>query len=138
MKHEILAPGIEIYQGDCLKILPTFRDIDMIITSPPYFNARDYSSWKTYGDYLLFIEEFLFKFRLILKNSGRIAINVPDGYGRNPWIPVYADYCKLLQKKQFVLRGSIVWHKMNGGGKTSWGSWRSSSNPCIIEFSTNI
>jgi site-specific DNA-methyltransferase (adenine-specific) len=107
--------------------------IDLILTSPPYFNAKDYSSWETYKDYLLFAENFLNKSFNLLKNSGRIAINIPDGYGRNPCLPVYADYCKIMQKIGFILRGSIVWHKLNGGGKTSWGSWRSSSNPCLID-----
>jgi len=113
IKHEKIGDNIEIYQADC--------------------NARDYSSWKTYEDYLIFAGNFLTKSYLALKDSGRIAINIPDGYNRNPWIPIYADYCKLMQKTKFVLRGNIVWHKMSGGGKTSWGSWRSSSNPCIID-----
>lgn len=34
----------KIYIGDCLEVLKTFPDksIDMCITSPPYFNLRDY------------------------------------------------------------------------------------------------
>jgi len=38
MKHEILAPGIEIYQGDCRDIISTFEDkqFDAVITDPPY------------------------------------------------------------------------------------------------------
>ena len=107
--------------------------MDMVVTSPPYFNARDYSQWKTYEDYLLFAEEFINKCFSLLKDSGRRAINIPDGYNRNPWIPMYADYCKLMQKAGFILRGNIIWHKLNGAGKTSWGSWRSSSNPSFID-----
>jgi len=39
MKHEILAPGIEIYQGDCMEIVKDIPDesIDMLLTDPPYF-----------------------------------------------------------------------------------------------------
>ena len=38
MKHEILAPGIEIYQGDCKEIMSTFKDeqFDLVLTDPPY------------------------------------------------------------------------------------------------------
>ena len=38
MKHEILAPGIEIYCGDCLDIMPAFEDgaFDATVTDPPY------------------------------------------------------------------------------------------------------
>jgi len=38
MRHEILAPGIEIYQGDCMEIMSTFenKQFDLVFTSPPY------------------------------------------------------------------------------------------------------
>src|SRR5271170_8019933 len=29
-------PGVTLYCGDCLQILPQLRDIDLIFTSPPY------------------------------------------------------------------------------------------------------
>ncbi len=34
----------KIYQGDCLDILNTFpnESIDSVVTSPPYWNLRDY------------------------------------------------------------------------------------------------
>lgn len=110
------------------------ESIDLIVTSPPYFNARpEYSEWETYEDFLRFLNETLVECFRILKITGRIAINLPDGYGRNPWIPLYADACKCVQRTGFILRGSIVWNKGNSAGKTSWGSWRSSSNPCFID-----
>lgn len=36
----------KIYQGDCLEVLKTFPDesIDCIVTSPPYWNLRDYGT----------------------------------------------------------------------------------------------
>lgn len=36
MEHEILAPGIEIYQGDCLEIMKDMFEIDLVLTDPPY------------------------------------------------------------------------------------------------------
>ena len=125
----------KIYSVDCFDGFKQLdnESIDMVVTSPPYFNARDYSQWETYEDYLEFAEKFLNESHRVLKNSGRLAINVPDGYGRNPWMPIYADYCHILRNVNFTLRGNIVWHKLTGGGRTSWGSWCSSSNPCLID-----
>jgi len=126
----------KIYFEDCFEGMKRIDDnsIDLIITSPPYFNARpEYAEWDSYEDYLSFLNNILQSCFMKLKSIGRIAINVPDGYGRNPWIPIYADTCKLMQNIGYILRGSIVWNKQNGGGKTSWGSWRSSSNPCLID-----
>lgn len=31
-----IAPGVELYAGDCLEIAPTLRNIDAIISDPPY------------------------------------------------------------------------------------------------------
>ncbi len=36
MRKEILAEGIEIYLGDCRKILPMLGKIDAVVTDPPY------------------------------------------------------------------------------------------------------
>lgn len=125
----------QIYNIDCFNGFKEIGDnaIDLIVTSPPYFNARDYSQWNTYEDYLVFVGAFIKESFRVLKDGGRIAINIPDGYNRNPWIPIYADYCKILQSGGLILRGNIVWHKLVGGGRTSWGSWRSSSNPSLID-----
>lgn len=128
--------GITLYCGDCLDVMPQLEagSIDFAVTSPPYFNARpEYSEWESYQDYLDFMKVTIEKTYDSLKPSGRIAINIPDGYSRNPWLPIYADFCKILQSAQYILRGSIVWNKSNGAGKTSWGSWLSSSNPCLID-----
>ena len=133
MYLEELFNGFKLYRGNCLDILPSISNVDFFVTSPPYFNAREYSLWDSYEDYLSFVLDFLKACYRSLKPSGRIAINIPDGYGRNPYLPIYADYCNLLQEVGFILRGNIIWHKETGGGKTSWGSWCSSSNPCIID-----
>ena len=45
--------------GDCLERMKEIPDgsVDLIITSPPYFNAREYSSYSTYDEYLRFIDQ---------------------------------------------------------------------------------
>jgi site-specific DNA-methyltransferase (adenine-specific) len=34
--------GITIYHGDCREILPALTAVDLVVTSPPYLNQRDY------------------------------------------------------------------------------------------------
>lgn len=125
---------IDLRFGDCLEILPTLSDIDLIVTSPPYFNAKEYSHFESYGHYMAFVSKFLAYSFACLKDGGRICLNVPDGYGRDPWMPVYANCLDFMIMSGFTVRGSIVWNKSPGQrGRTSWGSWRSSSNPCLID-----
>ena len=36
IRHEVLADGVELYQGDMLDILPTLGEFDACVTDPPY------------------------------------------------------------------------------------------------------
>ncbi len=47
MKPYYEKEEITLYQGDCLKVIKTFKNnsIDMVLTSPPYDNLRDYDGF---------------------------------------------------------------------------------------------
>lgn len=38
-------PGIILLHGDCLEILPDLEGIDLVVTSPPYDDLRDYEGY---------------------------------------------------------------------------------------------
>ena len=67
-----------LYNDDCLKVLPTIPDnsVDLIITSPPYDNIRDYnnsSSW----NFDIF-KSIANELQRVLKNNGVIVWIVND------------------------------------------------------------
>ena len=67
-----------LYNDDCLKLLPTLPDnsIDLIVTSPPYDNIRDYnnsSSWNFDT-----FKNIANKLQIILKDGGIIVWIVND------------------------------------------------------------
>lgn len=79
----------KIYQGDVLEVLKTFPDesIDCIVTSPPYWNLRDYQilgqigleqTLKLYIEKMLTITEELLR---VLKSTGTFFLNHGDCYG---------------------------------------------------------
>jgi site-specific DNA-methyltransferase (adenine-specific) len=124
--------NMSLYNTDHIPVDQILPDtVDMIITSPPYYNAKEYIVYESYDEYMADMLDFLKSSLVVLKDGGRIAVNVPDGYGRNPWLPVYADFVNIMRDLGYQFRGSIVWDKGTAGGKTSWGSWRSPSNPCL-------
>ena len=43
--RENLLPGIELANGDCAAVLPGLPPADLILTSPPYDNLRDYGGY---------------------------------------------------------------------------------------------
>jgi site-specific DNA-methyltransferase (adenine-specific) len=73
-----------------------------------------------------------------MEDGARIAVVVPFGTGRNPWMPVSPIIYSLLKTTGFTLRGQIIWDKNTTGNRTSWGSFRMSSNPAIRDTTEAI
>jgi len=79
----------KIIQGDALEILKTFPDnsIDMCVTSPPYFNQRDYGVKGQIGleknleEYVEKLCEIFDEVKRVLKKEGSCWVNIGDCYG---------------------------------------------------------
>lgn len=59
---------------DLLKHLPN-DCIDLVVTSPPYFNAREYSRWSNYADYLATCAAWVGECLRVLKPGRMLCIN---------------------------------------------------------------
>lgn len=113
---------VTLYLGDALDVLTSMpgASVDCIVTSPPYYNLRDYghaqqlgaeSSVSEYTDNLvaLFREA-----RRVLADDGTFWLNLGDGYGDSkqlrgvPWRAALA-----LQDDGWILRNDVIWHKPN-------------------------
>lgn len=78
----------KIYEGTCLDVIKTFPDksIDCVITSPPYWQLRDYGwsgQWgmeKTFQEYLEHLWELMDEIHRVLKDTGTVWINLGDTY----------------------------------------------------------
>lgn len=79
----------KIIKGDALEVTKTLPDkcIDCLITSPPYWQLRDYGwdeqwglepSYKTYLSKLWLLMDEIFR---VLKDTGTVWINLGDTYG---------------------------------------------------------
>jgi DNA modification methylase len=78
-----------IYQGDCLSTLKTLPDksVDCCVTSPPYFQMRDYGGIKsqiglenTPEEYVEKLSAIFSEVRRCLKDSGTLWLNIADSY----------------------------------------------------------
>ncbi len=49
--RENLLPGIELVNGDCAAVLPGLPPADLILTSPPYNNLREYGGYNGAFDF---------------------------------------------------------------------------------------
>ena len=75
----------QIYNGDSKK-LSFIKDnsIDLIVTSPPYYNAKEYSQWDTIEDYLKDMNKVFKECFKKLKPGRKLCLNISD-------IPVFPD-----------------------------------------------
>lgn len=78
----------QILQGDCLQVLKTLEDnsIDCVVTSPPYWNLRDYGVdgqlglEPTFYDYINKLCDVFDEVKRVLKPTGTCWVNLGDTY----------------------------------------------------------
>ena len=92
----------KIYHGDCLDVMRSIEDnfVDLVITSPPYNLNIVYNSYVDnlpYEQYLLWCKEWICECNRILKNSGRVAINIPIETNLSGKKFICNDYMNILK-----------------------------------------
>ena len=110
-----------ILNGDAATVLGTFpaEQIQCIVTSPPYFQQRDYQATGQIGvenspeEYIARLVEAFRECRRVLRNDGTLWLNLGDKYedGRllgMPWRVALA-----LMQDGWILRSDVIWHKPN-------------------------
>lgn len=113
----------EIIAGDSLQILRQLPDnaFDLIVTSPPYFQQRDYGNGnlgigneKSEREYL---ENLLNIFRecvRVIKNTGSVVFNIGDKYlnGNLALLP-FKFAIKATDEENVFLINQLTWAKLN-------------------------
>jgi DNA modification methylase len=123
---------VRLYCADAREI-STFieaESVDLVITSPPYNVGIAYPNCNdrlSADQYKSFASDWLSECYKVMRDGARICVNVADT-GRSPFYPTHAWYLSLMEE-MFTLRGDIIWYKHNSTQQSSWGSWRSSSDP---------
>jgi len=110
-----------ILEGDATTILQDFpeQSIDCVITSPPYFNQRDYGHSlqmgleKTVPEYIARLVQVFDQVYRVLKNSGTIWLNLGDKYEEGQLLGIPWRIALALQERGWLLRSDIIWHKVN-------------------------
>jgi DNA modification methylase len=78
----------KIYQGTCLDVIKTFADksVDCVITSPPYWQLRDYGwdgQWGNEPTFQMYLENLwslMDEVWRVLKDTGTVWVNLGDSY----------------------------------------------------------
>ncbi len=140
-------PACEIRYGDCRTILASLPEnsFELAITSPPYNCGMDYG--EEFGDdlspalYWDFTSRWLAAVHRVLKQNGRLAVNLPWWMGSKPRLEVPFTFVSLAEKAGLTFFDKILWLKANPGGQVhvtggysygcGWGTYLSPSGPSI-------
>ncbi len=112
-----------ILAGDNLQILQQFEDecVDLIITSPPYFQQRDYGNGKlgignevNENEYLQNLLAVFNECVRVTKKTGSIVYNLGDKYiGGNLSLIPYKFAIKANEMSNVFLINQLTWAKLN-------------------------
>lgn len=112
--------------GDCrsaLRSLPA-ESVQLVFTSPPYFNARpEYAEYDTYQNYLDFLEEAFSACHRVLAEGRFLVVNISPVLQRrvsrsssSVRIPIPFDLHPILDRIGFQFVDDIIWKKPEGAG----------------------
>lgn len=110
-----------IYCNDAHRQLSRFTDdsIDTIVTSPPYFQLRNYGEDQQIGQeaspqaYVERLVEVFREARRVLKSTGSLWLVLGDKYDQKRLLGIPWRVALALQDDGWFLRSDIIWHKPN-------------------------
>jgi len=131
----------KIINGDCIEVMAKMPEsfVDLIVTSPKYNVGIDYDSCDdrmSMEDYWEWTEEWLIEAFKILKDDGRVAINIPyevNVQDRGGRVLFMSEFWAVMKKVGFKFYGLVDLdeNSPHRSKTTAWGSWMSPSSPYI-------
>jgi site-specific DNA-methyltransferase (adenine-specific) len=131
----------KVINGDCIKVMSEMPEsfVDLIVTSPPYGVGIAYDSFDDdmeFDQYKVFSANWLREAYRVLKDDGRIAVNIPyeinrqDKGGR---ILMVSEVWQIMKNIGFKFYGIVDLEEdsPHRSKTTAWGSWMSPSAPYI-------
>jgi DNA modification methylase len=115
--------SIEIINKDCLTGLKEINEIcvDLTWTSPPYYNAKSYSEWETYQDYLDFLENVFLEIYRITKDGRMCIVNLSpvivqreSRAHESKRLAIPFHFFSIMEKMGWKYIDDIVWVKPEG------------------------
>lgn len=130
-----------VVNGDCVRVMAEMpeKSVDLIVTSPPYGVGIDYDVCQDdleFDQYKTFSQNWLREAYRILKDDGRIALNVPYEINRQKKggrIFMAAELWNIMKSIGYNFYGIVDLEEESPhrSKTTAWGSWMSPSAPYI-------
>lgn len=111
------------YKGDARRLLeiPGFdHQVDLVVTSPPYWRKRDYGFEGQIGqedtpeEYVHNIVSAMDEWRRVLRPSGSVFLNIGDTYRQKSLQGIPSLIEARARDARWILRNRIIWVKKGG------------------------
>lgn len=123
IKPKVVTEGVKkplLFVGDSTETLNRLEEgsVQLIFTSPPYYNAREYSNYRSYEQYLEKMKSIFISCNRVLEDGRFFIINVSPVITKRPGrefesirYPIPYDFHKLLEEAGFYYIDEIIWIK---------------------------
>lgn len=127
-----------LLRGDNVETLKKIDEnsVQLIFTSPPYYNAKIYSNYHSYRDYLSGMFETLKACHRVLEDGRFIIVNVSPVISKRPGrefestrYPIHFDFHNLLTQAGFYFVDEIQWIKPESSVKNRNGGYQQTHMP---------
>lgn len=110
-----------ILNGDAAQLLASVPDesVHCIVTSPPYYQQRDYSTSVQIGNeetpelYIQALRRIFQECWRVLRQDGTLWLNLGDKYQNGNLLGLPWQVALALRADGWILRSDIIWHKPN-------------------------
>ncbi len=140
-----MKPVINIINEDCISGLKKLESnsYQLCITSPPYYNARMYSTWPSYELYLDFLKETFQEVYRVLESGRMCSVNISviieprvKRSQESKRIAIPFHFVNLMESIGFKFLEDIVWIKPSGAAKNRNGGFYRHRQP--VAYKPNI
>ena len=131
----------KIINGDCIEVMKTLPEgsVDLVVTSPPYNCGIKYDvhvDTLDMEDYWNWTKDWLTESYRILKDDGRVSINIPyevNVQDRGGRVFFVSEFYQVMKQVGFKFFGIVDLEEQSPhrSKTTAWGSWMSPSSQYI-------
>lgn len=119
-EQDLGAPALTFTPGDARETGLEDDSVDLIVTSPPYWNKRDYGHADQIGleptpdAYVASIMECLAEWKRVLRPHGSVFLNVGDTYFNKSLLGIPGQIEWQAARGDWLIRNRIIWAKESG------------------------
>lgn len=119
-ENDLQAPMSHLVPGDARDLPLRDSSVDLVVTSPPYWQKRDYGHVDQIGlestpkAYVTAIMDCLTEWRRVLRPTGSVFLNVGDTYYKKSLVGIPGRIEADAVDAGWVVRNRIIWTKDGG------------------------